>query len=149
MTTQAPTIRTKLQALCECHGFAFFFDTWNRANRKLETELRERAVYPAALMISTSSGAFQSLPSGTHRQEDIVLALFEPTERDNTEVDISIQERMIDRASGLITAISGAGLEIVGDAVRYSPFTDRLDENVAGIALTMTVRDLTPEECKP
>lgn len=144
------TIRTKLQQCCEMLDLSFFFDTWNRANRKLETELRQRGgeLYPAALMISTSSGAFQFLASGTHRQEDIALALFDRTERDSTERDTEVQRSMIDKAGELLSNIPTFGLEILGDAVRYSPFTDRLDENVAGIVLTLTLRDVTPEECK-
>lgn len=144
------TIRTKLQQLCEGNGVTFFFDTWNRANRKLETELRHNGgnIYPAALMISTSSGEFVMLNSGTHRQEEVVLALFCKTERDDTALDTSIQENMIELASRLLQRIDGYGLELNGESVRYSPFTDRLDENVAGIVLTMTLRDTTPEECK-
>lgn len=143
-------MKTKAKRLCEACGLTFFHDTWNRANRSLETEMRKNGgnIYPAALLISTSAGAFQFIADGTHRQEEVVLALFERTERDNTECDTAIQERMIEVASKLISKTHEYGLEIVGEAVRYSPFTDRLDENVAGIALTLTLRDTTPEECK-
>lgn len=145
------TIRTKLQSACEARGLTFFYDTWNRVNRSLETEFRDSGgnVYPAALMISTSSGAFAFNMAGTHRQEEVVLALFQRTERDNTMLDSAIQEEMLDIAGKLLADdIPTHGLEIVGESVRYSPFTDRLDENVAGIVLTMTIKDLTPEECR-
>lgn len=142
------TIKTKLQRACEWQGLTFFFDTWNRANRSIEIEMRENDVYPAALMISTSAGAFQLLTSGTYRQEEIVLALFERTERDNTALDAEIQARMIEKAGALLIELPDHDLEVVGEQVRYSPFTDRLDENVAGIVLTMTLRDTTAEECK-
>lgn len=142
------TIKTKLQRACEWQGLTFFFDTWNRANRSIEIEMRENDVYPAALMISTSAGAFQLLTSGTYRQEEIVLALFERTERDNTALDAEIQARMIEKAGALLIELPVHDLEVVGEQVRYSPFTDRLDENVAGIVLTMTLRDTTAEECK-
>lgn len=143
-------IHNKVNDACECVGLTFFFDTWNRANRKLETEMRERAgnIYPAALMISTSSGAFQFLPSGTHRQEEVVIAIFDRTERDDTERDSEVQQCAINYAGALLEELPTFGLEIIGDAVRYSPFTDRLDENVAGIVLTLTLRDTTPEDCR-
>lgn len=153
MTHQHHPIREKLQAIIERYGVTFFFDTWNRANKSLETAARDNGgtIYPAALMISTSAGAFQLMTTGTHRQEDIALAFFDRTERDDTERDYEVQQRMIELSATILQDINDgnySGLEIVGDAVRYSPFTDRLDENVAGVVLTLTLRDLTPEECK-
>lgn len=52
-------MKTKTKRLCEACGLTFFHDTWNRANRSLETEMRENGgnIYPAALLISTSAGA--------------------------------------------------------------------------------------------
>lgn len=144
------TIKEKMESACKAGGLTFIFDTWNRANKTVEIESRNSGgmIYPCALMISTSVGNFQFMASGTHRQETVVLALFERTERDNTDMDYDIQQRMIERAGFLLTLIPECGLEVVGESVRYTPFTDRLDENVAGIMMELTIKDTTPEECK-
>lgn len=127
-----------IKEIAKALGMSYMFDDWARVNVRADKVDK----YPLLVDMLPSGGAF-GLQSGQIKDEQNCLFAFldkTPLDFDGTTND-AIIERMKTLAKKFIYQINNGGIyeAIDGDTLPYSVVYDKLDENVTGITIELTL----------
>lgn len=133
------TVESKIKSIVEkMEGLTYIFDNWQTANVKLDS-----AQLPAVINVLPISGKFNL---GRQQLKDFpscMLAFVDKTEFDFNGADNDkIIESCKDRAKEFIIRVNESGEfeDIEGD-INYSVIYDRMDVNVTGIVISITLKE--------
>jgi hypothetical protein len=133
-----------IKEIAKALGMSYMFDNWARVNVRADKVDK----YPLLVDMLPSGGAF-GLQSGQIKDEQNCLFAFldkTPLDFDGTTND-AIIERMKTLAKKFIYQINNGGIyeAIDGDTLPYSVVYDKLDENVTGITIELTLIPIAGE----
>lgn len=117
----------------------YMFDNWQTANVKLDS-----SALPAVLNVTPMSGVFDIGKVQMKDYPNLLIAFMDKVilDFDGEEADKTV-ERCKAYAQEFILLVNESGLfEKVGGEIPYSVFYDKLDVNVAGIVLELTLKEV-------
>lgn len=133
------TIEEKIRAIAQKIGISYIYDDWTRANVRIE-----RTPLPVMVNVLPVSGSLRKVNMGQNYvlQSNCMVAFLDKTEFDfdSTEND-AIVHRMTDYAIAFVMMLDESGdFEQLGtDNVRIQVCYDKLDCNVTGVVLELTL----------
>lgn len=135
-----------IKGIVEEMGVSYFFEDWSRANFKLDKVLRSNEVkFPVCINLLPVSGIL-SQANGLIKDASNCLIVFADKadlDFDGSSNNITV-ERMKNLAKLFIARCNESGkFEPITDGVRYSVLYDKLDVNLTGVTLELTLKEAT------
>ena len=132
------TVQQKIKSVLEGMGETYLFEDWTTANYKLD-----QTNMPCVLNVLPASGHFHFGNSQLRDVPNCLLVFMDKADLDfNGEQNDIVVERCKRRAEQFIIEVNRSGLfEYIEGNVFYSVFYDKLDVNVTGITIELTLKE--------
>lgn len=133
------TVEEKIKSIVGEMDINYLFENWQNANVRLDSEK-----LPACINILPVSGVFNLRRNQIKDFPNCMLAFVDQTEFDFKGPDNDkIIERCKAKAKEFIFRLNQSGLfeEVEGD-IGYSILYDKLDVNVTGVVLSLTIKEI-------
>lgn len=131
----------KIKKIVESLGIGYIFDDWSRANLKAD---KPTILYPLCVNLLPVSGTFSFYSGIVKDSPNCLFAFLDKTDLDfDGKENSEIVERMKNLALKFIAKLNSSGVfePIEGD-IRYSVVYDKLDVNLTGITIEITLKPL-------
>lgn len=132
------TVAEKVRAIAKkMNGIGYLFENWHTANVRIDSKM-----LPVMLNVLPVTGTIR-VDSQLRDYPNCLFAFMDKVELDANGDDAnSVVERCKAYAEEFILRLNQSGMfEPISGEVRYSVFYDRLDVNVAGVTIEVTLRE--------
>lgn len=132
------TVEEKIRSVVEAMGIAYMFEDWSRANKKAD-----KSKYPLCINVLPVAGSLNFTMGLIKDSPYCLLAFVDKAKFDfNGEENDQIIERMKTLAKRFVVRCNESGLfEPITGQVKYSVLYDKLDVNVTGITIQLTLQE--------
>lgn len=133
------TVQAKIKGILEGMGETYLFDNWQNANVRMDN-----TPLPCVLNVLPVSGVFKVGNVQLKDKPNCLIAFMDKAEFDFDGVqNDDVIEGCKARAKRFIIEVNkGDVFKPIGDDVRYTVFYDKLDVNVTGIIIELSLEEV-------
>lgn len=135
------TVDQKIALLCkDIDGLTYHYNDWSRANVDMEA-----LQFPVLINLLPVDGQFLIKNGQIKDFPNCMFGFLDVTDFDSQSLENeTVVARMKEYARGFISKVNSSGLfEAIEGQIRYQVVYDKLDINVTGVMLPLTIKERT------